>query len=64
MAKLTQAEHAVLLLVIAGCTTKDIARARHCTAHTVRDQYAAIRRKLNAHTLAHAVAIALTTGLG
>ena len=45
-----------------GRSTDDIAVALHLSPHTVRTHVKNLMRKLEAHTRAHAVAIALSEG--
>ncbi|MCA1957046.1 MAG: LuxR C-terminal-related transcriptional regulator [Nitrospira sp.] len=50
MAKLTDAERAVLAAMLAGSTNRDIARRRNCSEHTVANQVQAIFRKVGARS--------------
>ena len=61
--ELTAREREVLALVARGCSTTSIAGELFVSPNTVRVHVRNILRKLNARTRAHAVAIALSTGL-
>jgi DNA-binding NarL/FixJ family response regulator len=50
IAKLTDAERAVLAAMLAGSTNRDIAQRRHCSEHTVANQVQAIFRKVGARS--------------
>jgi DNA-binding CsgD family transcriptional regulator len=55
---LSRRELAVLEELAMGTSTEDIAAKFHVSPHTVRTHIKNILRKLDAHTRAHAVAIA------
>jgi len=61
-AKLSGKERSVLGEVARGHSTEQIARALMVSPHTVRTHIKNGMRKLEAHTRAHAVAIALSEG--
>lgn len=50
VAKLTQAERAVLAALLAGSTNRDIAQRRNCSEHTIANQVQAIFRKVGARS--------------
>jgi DNA-binding CsgD family transcriptional regulator len=55
---LSRRELAVLEELAMGTSTEDIASKFHVSPHTVRTHIKNVLRKLDAHTRAHAVAIA------
>jgi DNA-binding CsgD family transcriptional regulator len=61
-ARLSEKERSVLREVARGNSTEEIARVLVVSPHTVRTHIKNGMRKLEAHTRAHAVAIALSEG--
>ena len=61
-ARLSEKERSVLREVARGHSTEEIARVLVVSPHTVRTHIKNGMRKLEAHTRAHAVAIALSEG--
>jgi DNA-binding CsgD family transcriptional regulator len=60
--RLSRKERMVLAELAHGRSTDDIGAALHVSPHTVRTHVKNLMRKLEAHTRAHAVAIALSEG--
>jgi DNA-binding CsgD family transcriptional regulator len=60
--RLSDRERAVLAELARGHATGEIADVLILSPHTIRSHVKAAMRKLNAHTRAHAVAIALSAG--
>ncbi len=60
---LTRREIDVLALVGAGCSTQDIAGRLHISPKTVANHKQRMFRKLGVHNQAHAVSVALRSGL-
>ena len=60
--RLSRRERAVLSELARGQATEQIAHDLFLSPHTVRSHVKAAMRKLDAHTRAHAVAIALSAG--
>ncbi|MDQ1293727.1 MAG: hypothetical protein QG608_1608 [Actinomycetota bacterium] len=60
---LTARERDVLVLVVDGCTTREIARQLSISSHTVDTHLRRMRRKLGARCRADLVRIALLTSI-